>query len=239
MMSSIDTAIPLIENCAERPLILAKEDDYSETHNIDLGDVDHKKYNEHNNRLNSTTAIGLGGQRLLTSWQFLSGFWLGFVIQTVSLGSTAIIEIFYGALWMSKTYEFFFFFFFLLSHSWWLLFPVICISINSGLTGSQRQGILEKYFLRSSPSESDSLSQPSQREVFLGSIRFHAGLVLGCFIVWSMIDLYFGASIGVFATLTASFLACLGLCYGMVVVFDRFIIDEEQQRTRQSLFEEI
>ena len=81
--------------------------------------------------------------------------------------------------------------------------------------------------MRSSPSERDLLSKPSQREVFLGGVRFHVGIVFGCFVVWSMIDLYFGASLAVFAVLTASMLTCLGLCYGMVIIYDRYINNEE------------
>jgi len=240
-MSSIDTAIPLIANGQCQPLIPNTEEEYSEMRDIKLGD--HEENKVYTNILNNTTGVSRWGQRLLTSWQFLNGFWLGFIIQTLSLGCTAIIAIYYGASeedspvsWKSKTNELFYFFFFIFSHSWWLLFPVICIAIDSGLT---RQGTLEKCFLRSSSSHCHSLSQSSQREVFLGGVRFHVGIVFGCFIVWSIIDLYFGAPLGLFAALTASLLACLGLCYGMVLIYDRFIVNEEQQHTRQSLLEEL
>ena len=253
MTSSIDTAIPLVENCVRRPSILSKEDGCSEMHYVDLGDGgdddgDHKKYDNLNNTLNRTAAIGFWGQQLFTSWQFLSGFWLGFVIQTVSVGSIAIIETFYranseaefSAFWMDETREVMFFVFFLLSQSWWLLLPVIFIAIDSGLTGRRRQRFLEKFFLKSCHLENeDSLSQPLQREVFIRVIRFHVGIVFGCFIVWSIIDLYVGASMGVFVTLTASFLACLGLCHVMIVIYDRCIIGEEQPCTRQNLLQEI
>ena len=214
MEPSIYTAIPLLDNDIEQPLLLNTENDSENS--------------------SSTSFFNCWGRRLLTSWQFLNGFWLGFAIQTISLGSTAIIAIYYGASevdfeasWMEKTYRLFFFVFFLLSQSWWLLFPAICIAIDSGLTGSQGQSLLQNYFMRSSPSERDLLSKPSQREVFLGGVRFHVGIVFGCFVVWSMIDLYFGASLAVFAVLTASMLTCLGLCYGMVIIYDRYINNEE------------
>lgn len=234
-MSSIYTAIPLIENGLEEPLLPTTE-----------GDIDHQEDDVHNNSSNNTTTVGWWGQRLLTSWQFFNGFWLGFVIQTVSLGSAALIAIYYGSSemefplsWMTRTYEFFFFVLVVLSQSWWLLFPVICIAIDSGLTGSQGQGTFEKYLVGPRPSDSDSLSQKSQRDVFLGGVRFHVGIVFGCFIVWSLVDLYFGAPFSVYAALTASFLSCLGLCFGMVVIYDRFIGDDEQQQTQQDCLEEI
>lgn len=67
---------------------------------------------------------------------------------------------------------------------------------------------------------------PSKREVFLGGIRFHIGIVVGCFVVYSLIDLYFGASLDVFASLLASLISCLGLCYGIVVVRDWLIAQD-------------
>jgi hypothetical protein len=79
-----------------------------------------------------------------------------------------------------------------MSQSWLLLFPVICIGILLGLTGSHGQQILQKYLVRSSPSDSDPLLQTSQREVFFGAIRVCVGMVFGTFIVGSMTALYFG-----------------------------------------------
>jgi hypothetical protein len=230
-MCSVETALPLLEGDLEQPLILNTENSCSDA-------------NDYDKKFICTSAVGCWGQRLSTSWQFINGFLLGFIIQTVSLGSTAIIAIYYGASeieypirWMSKTYESFFVVFFLLSQSWWLLFPVICIAIDSGLTGSQGRGILQKYLLRSNPSDSNSTAQISQREIFLSAIRFHVGIIFGCFVVWSAIDLCFGASLRDFTAVVGSLLACLGLCYGMVIIYDRFIIDEEQEETQKSLEE--
>ena len=260
-MASIDTAVPLLENNdLEQPLIPnTTEEEYARWHIIDLGESDDEENDdERKTSTRTSTAFSCWGQRLLTSWQFLNGFWLGFVIQTISLGSTAIIAINWGTAgaaaagtesspgsWIASknTNDLFYVIFFLLSQSWWLLFPVICIAIDGGLTGSRGQGILEKYFVSSnnvssysnSSSNTASSSQASPRELFLGGVRFHVGIVFGCFVVWSMIDLYFDASIGVFAALFASLLACLGLCYAMVVIHDRFITsdndDEQQQQT--------
>ena len=263
MMTSIDTAVPLLEkNDLEQPLLIETtntttitntEEEDSRWSNLYLGDGDGDDDDEEDGQetRTSSTAASCWGQRLLTSWQFRNGFWLGFIIQSVSLGSTAIIATHSSAAlespesWISETRDLhltpmFYVVFFFLSQSWWLLFPVICIAIDGGLTGNRGRGILEKYFVSSSNSNSNtsnddddsssssssSSSQPSQREVFLGGVRFHVGMVFGCFIVWCGIDLYLGAPLGVFAILFASLLGCLTLCYGMVVIHDRFIINE-------------
>lgn len=235
-MLSVYAALPLTETDLKQKLLQNTEDE-SYTRG------DHKECNAQINDSKSSSIFGCWGQRFLTSCQFFNGFWVGFIIQTVSLGSTAIIAIYYGASeedsqdpYIFKEFGFFYIIFFLLSQSWWFLFPVICISIDSGFAKSQGQATLAKYFCRSTPTNSDSVSYQSHREIFLGCVRFHIGIVFGCFIVWSMIDLYFGASLGVFAALGSSLLACLGLCYSMILIYDRFINCEEEQQT---MFEEI
>ena len=62
-------------------------------------------------------------------------------------------------------------------------------------------------------SRSSSSSQPSQYDGSFGGGRFHVGIVFGWFFILGAIDLYFGAPLVVFATLFASLLACLSLCY--------------------------
>ena len=57
--------------------------------------------------------------------------------------------------------------------------------------------------------------------------------------MWSMIDLYIGASIGVFAALAASFIACLVFCYSMIVIYDRYILDEDEEETQRDLLDEV
>jgi len=178
---------------------------------------------------------------VVARYQFLNGFLLGFIIQTVSLGSTAIIAIHWGAEneesldsppISNQEHGFFYFVLFVLSQSWWLLFPAICIGIDEGLTGNRVQGLLEKNLSKSNRSNNEFLlSAPSQRELFLRGIRFHIGIVVGCFGVWSLIDLYFGASLDVFASLFASLLSCLGLCYGMVIVRDWLIAQDPTTAT--------
>jgi hypothetical protein len=71
------------------------------------------------------------------------------------------------------------------------------------------------------------------REVFLGGVKFHVGIVFGCFVVWSMADMYFGASLSVFAALLGSLVACLGLCYGMVIMHDRFIFNSNNNEKQE------
>ncbi|VEU42179.1 unnamed protein product [Pseudo-nitzschia multistriata] len=163
---------------------------------------------------------------------FFYGFWLGLMIQSISLGSTAIIVIYWGAgdgessdsIISNRKHGFFYFVLFILSRSWWLLFPAIFIAIDEGLMGGKGQGIMGKCFSRFNRSNAENvLSKPSQTEVFFGGIRFHIGIIFGCFVIWGAIDLYFGASLGVFVGLLASLLFCLSLCYGMVVIHDRFL----------------
>lgn len=159
----------------------------------------------------------------LTSFTFISGFWLGFLIQSVSLGSTAILAIRWGqqsSAWISKQDEFYHVLFFLFSQSWWLLFPVICFALDGGLTGNGNS-LFERCFF--------SKRKTSVRDVFLGGVRFHVGIVVGCFFVWCLVDLYFGASATVFVTLLFSFLSCLSLCYGMVLIHDRYIMEDEDE----------
>ena len=168
---------------------------------------------------------------VVASWTFINGFWLGFLIQTISLGSTAILAINWGkpTTWESRQDEFYYALFFVLSQSWWLLFPIICFAIDGGLAANGKS-VFERCFyphLEASP-----------REVFMGGVRFHVGIVFGCFLVWSLIDLYFGASLTVFVTLIVSFLACLGLCYGMVRIHDRYIAERDEEEEEATEVEE-
>jgi hypothetical protein len=159
---------------------------------------------------------------VVASWAFVNGFSLGFMIQTISLGSTAILAIKWGmaATWTSKQDELYYAVFFILSQSWWLLFPIICFAIDGGLTANGKS-MFERCFY-------PNVDVPP-REVFLGGVRFHVGIVFGCFLVWSLIDLYFGASVTVFVTLLVSFAACLALCYGMVLIYERFLLEKERE----------
>jgi hypothetical protein len=126
------------------------------------------------------------------------------------------------------------------------------------LHGGSRQGMLEKYFFSSSSSNDNSNNDNNNnnnnnnsdnnndngnitsrvvsfsREVFLGGVKFHVGIVSGCFIVWSMADMYFGASHSVFASLLGSLLACLGVCYGMVIIHDRFIFNNNNNEIHEA-----
>mmetsp|Transcript_67940 Transcript_67940/g.76065 ORF Transcript_67940/g.76065 Transcript_67940/m.76065 type:complete len:252 (+) Transcript_67940:66-821(+) len=246
MNNLIDTAIP-IENDLEQPLITTYIDASTDDAPIDSNEKQKKTW-------------------FRTHLQFINGFWLGFIIQTVSLGSTAIIAIHWGDpdSWVvSKQDEPYYAIFFILSQSWWLLFPVICIAIDGSLTGN-RQVLFEKFFFPSSSSSSSVYTNDdsndnddndnsnsngndnetndydnntsavvSSREVFLGGVKFHVGIVFGCFLVWTIVDMYFDASFDVFTALLASLITCLGLCYGMVIIHDRFIINnniEEQEQ---------
>ncbi len=244
-MSSIYSSLPLIEDGLEQPLLLTTEDGCRETQNNGLYNCDRSKI--HHSSLNGSAGVGCWGRELFKSRQFFNGFWFGFGLQTVSLGSTAMIAYYFGTSednfptsWMGVYYELSFIVLYVLSQAYkWLLLPIICFSIDSGLTRNQGQSTLRKCFSRSLPSESDDMPQQTHRESFVGRIHFHVGLVFGCFAVWSMIDIYIGASIRVFAGLTASFFACLGFCYGMIAIYDRFIIDLDEEETWQDLSEEI
>lgn len=160
-------------------------------------------------------------RKTLTSWTFVNGFWLGFFIQAISLGSTAILAIHWGeptAHWISKKDGVYHVMFFVLSQSWWILFPIICCS-GEGITGYRRSLYERSFFSR---------SKTSSRHVFLGGVRFHVGIVVGCFVVTSLIDLYFGVPTSVLLTLMLSFVACVSLCYAMGFIHDQYVTEVEE-----------
>jgi hypothetical protein len=112
------------------------------------------------------------------------------------------------------------------------LFPIICLAIDGGLTGNLRSCFGRFFFGQSGGGGSSSsnnsnisknVSTISRREVFLGGVRFHIGIVVGCFLVWTLIDVYFKASPSILVTLALSFVVCLTLCYGMICIHDRYI----------------
>lgn len=211
----LHTAVPLEHRASrlhdlEQPL-LAPFDDQNDTDDND------EEQKVHASSCWLTTVVA--------SWTFINGFWLGFLIQTISLGSTAVLAIHWGkpASWASKQDEFYYAIFFLLSQSWWLLFPIICFAIDGGLAANGKS-LFERCFFPNA-----TAANVAPREIFLGGVQFHVGIVFGCFLVWSLIDIYFGASVTVFITLFVSFVACLALCYGMVVIYERYILERERE----------
>lgn len=243
MTTITDTRVRMFDDSLEQPLIPTNDRNESETPNLELdGRTDYHKQSP----VLSDSSSTCWGQRLLNNWQFLNGFWLGFIIQTVSLGSTAMIAIYWGVsdgdLRMSRSSKTLYFVLVLLSQSWWLLFPAIYITIDGGLTRRNVERIMERYSIRIGYTDQNkvtSSSPPSQRDLYLGGIRFHVGIVVGCFFVWSMIDLWFGASPHEFKALFSSMLACLALCYGMVVIYDRVNVEPQLQEHTQRIIEEI
>ena len=191
--------------------------------------------------------------KIMTSKTFLSGLTLGTCIQMVSLGSTAIMALKFGNSIDDEDegddknndvpeHDFIMYYILVvLSQSWWVLFPIICLAIDGGLTGNGRScfgrvffGTTNKSATASKTLDDDengeekdvntSSADATRREIFLGGVRFHVGIVVGCFLVWSLIDVYFKASTGILLTLVVSFVACLALCYGMVYIHDRYIV---------------
>jgi len=181
---------------------------------------------------------------IMTSKTFLSGLTLGTCIQMVSLGSTAIMALKFGNGNDDNNDDddddedpIMYYTLVVLSQSWWILFPIICLAIDGGLTGNGRSCFGRVFFgsrkaatatknLDVDDEEEDAISsvEASRREIFLGGVRFHVGIVVGCFLVWSLIDVYFKASTGILLTLAVSFVACMALCYGMVYIHDRYIV---------------
>jgi len=185
---------------------------------------------------------------IMTSKTFLSGLTLGTCIQMVSLGSTAIMALKFGNNNNNKNDDKYqhdvpehdpimYYTLVVLSQSWWILFPIICLAIEGGLTGNGRSWFGRVFFgSRKEATAAKNLDEDnevedvpssveaSRREIFLGGVRFHVGIVVGCFLVWSLIDVYFKASTGILLTLAVSFVACMALCYGMVYIHDRYIV---------------
>jgi hypothetical protein len=231
MMSEIHTGVPLEEEQGylttdlEQPLLQRRPSTFSSDNDSTISSSNDRETKVHSCWYTQFIANGM----------FLHGFWLGFLIQVVSLGSTAILAIYFGGKekkeQLSSAGEVYYVVFFILSQAWWLLFPIICLAIDGGLKGDG-DSIFERCFFSKSISPSSS-STTSRRDIFMGGIRFHVGIVFGCFVVWSLIDFYFGASMKVFVTLFISFIACLSLCCGMVIIHDRYIL-EENERTQRS-----
>lgn len=179
---------------------------------------------------------------VVTSWTFVSGLSLGTVIQTISLSSTAMIAFTWGRNGIDRAAEteekILYYVLVVLSQSWWVLFPIICLAIDGGLTGNGRSLFARIFFGNEIANRTDAATR---RKVFLGGVQFHVGVVFGCFLVWSIIDVYFKASIAVLVTLAVSFVVCLFLCYGMVCIHDRYVSEEEARKedpaeTRKPLY---
>lgn len=241
-MTSVYSSLPLINDDLEKPLLQTTGD---ETHNNEFDN--RGTSDDHRNSLNGTVPVDSCRWDLFNRGKFSSGFWLGLVLQIVSLGSTALITCYFSTpeenlsvSSMGVYYQLTFLVLYVLSQAYkWALLPIICISIDSGLTKDQKNTSFGKCFSKSFPWEDDDLSQQSSRDVFVGRIQFHIGLVFGCFTMWSMIDLYIGASVGVFAALAASFIACLGFCYCMIVIYDRYILDEDAEASQRDILVEV
>ena len=191
-MTSIDTAVPLLEkNDLEQPLLIETttiEEGHSRWNNIQLGgDDDDDGEDEQKTRTSSIAASCCWGQRFLTSWQFLNGLSVGFLSPAVTEIITIIVIHSGGHLtpmWFLLT-------------TWFLFITVICIAIVI-----------------------------ASNVDYVGGFRFHFGSFCGCFFVWGVMDFYVGAPLGVFVALFSTLLACHSLCYGMVVLHSRFIINE-------------
>ncbi len=204
-MPSIYTGLPLIEGGLDQPLLPRTESECSELMS------------------KNSTNVGCLGQELLTGRNFFNGFCIGALLQVVSLGSTAIIAYYYVSSendlptdWMKKHYESSFLLFYILSQLFkWLLLPIICCSYIGWVRNQEKEAVAKKRSIE------------KKREAFVGRVRFHLGLVFGCFFVWSLVDFYFGASLRVIATLLASFFLCVFLCYGMMFIYDRSIDEKD------------
>jgi len=197
-MTSIDTAVPLFEKKdLEQPLL------------IDTTTTEEENSSWYNIHLGDD---GDGDeedededeQKKRTSstdasccWQFLNGFLVGFILHTVCLGIAAIIAIHSGAALKSP-------------NSW------IFWTRDLQLTPMVYMWLLFIYVTCIAIEIASNVD-------YDGEFRFHVGLVFGCFI--GVMDLYFGAPLGVFATLFATLLACHSLYNGMTVLHDRFIIN--------------
>lgn len=207
-MPSISTGLPLIKGGLEQPLLPTTDDESSEL------------------RSRKFAPVRCMGRELLTGRKFFNGFCVGALLQIVSLGSTAFIAYYYDnyengfrAEWMKTHYEISFLFFYVLSQlSKWLLLPIIFCSYIGWARNERQEVAVETRSLK------------MKREAFVGRVRFHLGLVYGCFFVWSLVDLYFGCSLRVFSALVVSFLLCVFFCYGMMFIYDLDLQDKEENK---------
>lgn len=155
----------------------------------------------------------------------LMGWTLGFLLQCLSLGSTAAMTL----MWQeegppevdnsSTATRFAYWMFFGLSNSWLVLFPMVCVAIERSWKSVGVVALQETLIISS---EEPVVTLQTRRMTFVAAVRFLVGIVLGCFMTWGLVDLYMGASASVLATLSASMILCLVLCRGMIYIFDSF-----------------
>jgi hypothetical protein len=156
-------------------------------------------------------------EHLSRIFQFV-GWALGFLLQCISLGGTAVIAFHWDKdsspeyLWDKTLYATMYG----LSNCWLLLLPIGCIAIKRSWA---RRGVeyIQAHF---TSSKNQTAAQKTHRTIFLVGVQFLVGIVLGCFSAWGLVGIYFGASCFMFMTLFVSMMACLALSYGMVVIYD-------------------
>ena len=151
----------------------------------------------------------------------LVGWTLGFLLQCVSLGGTALMALHWETVPTSeeaKSNQFLYWLLLGVSNSWLLLFPLVCFAIERSWRVSGIR-FLQTHLLEM---EEPIITAQTRRMTFVASVCFLAGVVVGCFMAWGMVDLYLEASVSMLSTLLLSMMACLLLCKGMIVIYDSF-----------------
>jgi hypothetical protein len=149
----------------------------------------------------------------------LVGWALGYLLQCISMGGTALIAFHWDKdsspeyFWEKTLYATMYG----LSNCWLLLLPIGCIAIKRSWA---RRGVeyIQAHFTTSLKSQ--TAARQTHRTVFLAGVQFLVGIVLGCFSAWGLVAVFFGASCFMFMSLFVSMMACLALSYGMVVIYD-------------------
>lgn len=208
-MTAIETAIPFD---LEEPLLITSR------RNVD-DDDDDGEHNEHEETEEDVVIDEEVVKNVLDYFQML-GWTLGFILQCISLGATAVMALYWDHVPNTRTATLgercLYWIVYGLSNAWLLLFPVVCITMERSW---RRSGIrfLQIHIL---DIPEPIFTQQTKRMTFVSSVRFLIGIVLGCFMTWGLIDMYLGASYSMLLALLLSMMACLILCRGMIIIYD-------------------
>ena len=162
-------------------------------------------------------------QRKLSARFRCLGFGLSALLQIISLGSTAVLATKWNPNSTTDTLcdKICYASLFALSHSWLIVFPAVCVAVDRLWRSRLDFDLHSRYFGNA------EATRDSQRALFVVGVQFLVGVVLGCFAVWALTDIYLGSPAFMRYGLLEALAACLFMCYLMVVIYDCFSVSEE------------
>ena len=156
--------------------------------------------------------------RALNAQLRFMGLFVGFLIQILSLGATAFMASRWGehASYNDQKDLILYVFLLVFSKGGLSLYPLVCFPIIFSMT----QAGVECAQTMLLKKRETVFSTAFRRLVFLMGVNFLAGLIVGSFLAWVSIDVFFGLSSLMIPTIGA-LCVCLALCYAMVLFYDK------------------